>query len=65
MAMTKRHYVEVAAIFKRKLSEPYPQDERRTALLKDIAKELADMFKRDNGNFQRDKFLDACGFTDP
>lgn len=60
--MHKRHYVAIAAIFKRKLSDPYPQSDTRTAVLRDVADELAAVLKQENSLFDTDKFMSACGF---
>lgn len=60
--MSKKHYLKIAAIFKAKLGDPYPQTELRTAILKDVATSLCEVLKDDNPNFDRTRFLEACGF---
>ena len=52
--MTRKHYVAIAEIIAYRLcaKDNHPHE---------IAKRLADYFKRDNPKFDRERFLTACG----
>jgi stalled ribosome rescue protein Dom34 len=54
---TKQHYKAIAEIVKRRV------DTSTSCLISPamLSKELADYFAKDNPNFDRDKFLAACG----
>jgi hypothetical protein len=67
---SKRHYEAIAEV----LGDGFPSEVVRTGkyrtkkkFLAYDAKQLVDrfsmMFKRDNPKFNREKFIDACGFT--
>lgn len=56
--MSRKHYVEVAAILRGHIVGA-GADEAATARL--IAYDLAGMFARDNGAFDRGRFYTACG----
>ena len=65
MALSRKHYREVADMFKAerefwvdKLPEAAYVANATTFIL---ANKLATMFQHDNSNFDRDKFLEACG----
>lgn len=58
MAMSRKHFRELAAIFAEANSQASPIVDLRW-----IASEVANVCKRDNGNFDRAKFLTACGFV--
>lgn len=66
MAMSRKHYTEVAAIVRQNrqetemLGEPGEIAAARKAI-EYVAKDLAGFFKRDNSAFDRARFLDACG----
>lgn len=75
MSMSRKHYVEVAAVLNRSLNrarlvvddevvegqwEPVAYES-----LRDVAEGLAAVFGRDNGSFNRARFMDAAGFGDP
>lgn len=64
--MHKRDYEHMAAVFAQKLGPDFEglHTPQRTALLYDIAMQLAYVFKRDNPRFDRDRFLRACGFEE-
>lgn len=50
--MSRKDYEAIAAVFKaNKGDEPTRQE---------LAKDLADLFKADNPNFNRERFLQAC-----
>jgi hypothetical protein len=69
MSMTRKHYVEVAETIKR--SVEWSADEtpvRKAARLQaaqEIANGMANMFAYDNGRFDRDRFMNACGLGNP
>ena len=65
MAMSRKHYREVASIIREQWeeSERLPANERievRTSVAL-ITQGIATMFQIDNSNFDRSKFLEACG----
>jgi len=66
--MSRKHYEETAAALKWALdgapSTPVRQAVRRETV-ESIAKDLANMFRADNSNFDRAKFMDAAGVGDP
>ena len=53
--MTRKDYIAIAAVFKVR------KDRDNADALREIAYDLADVFKRDNPNFDRARFLAACG----
>jgi len=68
MAMSRKHYREVAEIIKSEREEwdtaaEYTPEQRNAvrAATFIIASGLATMFQIDNANFDRKKFLEACG----
>lgn len=66
MAMSRKHYTEVAKIIKteRELAETFSDLSAKIAVKHStnaIAEDLANFFKRDNAAFDRARFLDACG----
>jgi len=72
MAMTRKHYVEVASILKSELNElaslehlDDDEHEIATETVKSVANRLAVMFKRDNPYFDRTRFMNAAGLGDP
>jgi uncharacterized membrane protein (DUF106 family) len=60
MAMSRRHYREAADNFAREYAEATSNQQKN--LIKRLANRQADMFARDNSRFDRQRFLDACGF---
>ena len=64
MAMSRKHYREAAEAIRWSLNghpnTPVRRETRRETA-QSIATDLANMFKRDNSNFDRQKFMDACG----
>lgn len=62
MALSRKHYREIADIL-RDLPKIAPEVEPSTleTLQRELAREMADYFKRDNSNFKRDRFYDAVG----
>jgi hypothetical protein len=73
VAMSRKHYVEVAGILaaERAMAREKtkgPEAAEGWAVLeatRNLTLSLADMFKRDNGGFQREKFYDAAGVSAP
>lgn len=60
MAMSRKHYTEVAEILAAEIA--VNRDNMSVTLaIRNVALSLADMFKRDNGNFDRQRFYAACG----
>lgn len=57
--MTRKHYVEVAGILAGDLATAANEGERLK--VRGIALSLADVFKRDNARFDRQRFYDAVG----
>ena len=63
--MTRKHYIQVANIiadqmeFTRQFNNGKVEQHRRAATIQ-IATDLAGMFKRDNPQFDRERFLTAC-----
>ena len=61
--MTRKDYIAAARVIAVHTNvQTCGKDERDAAW--DIARELASMFAADNKNFNREKFLDACGCRD-
>lgn len=56
--MTKRHFIAIAAIFKR-YQDPTGDGKRQM-----LAFELASFFKQENPRFDRARFLEACGVSE-
>lgn len=65
MAMTRKYCREAAEIIRRNLPTEMelttPITRAEIAVLRQVAAELADMFKADNSNFRREQFMEACG----
>jgi hypothetical protein len=59
--MSKKHYEAIAAIFAGDYASAKNDDCRRVVV--GLALSLSDIFKRDNENFDRMRFLKACGLT--
>lgn len=59
--MTRKHFEEIAAVFNNKLRD-YPDDPVRRACLRDVAAGLCGTFAKANPQFDRRRFMDACGF---
>lgn len=60
MAMfQKRHYEAVAQLFKDRTPNRYVNDDAH-AHHDSLIEKFADMFERDNPQFQRDRFFEAC-----
>lgn len=58
---TKEHYKAIAKIIKKHYEYCQLFTGTRALAAKDIAFDLADYFATDNPQFDRDKFLAACG----
>lgn len=59
MALSKKHYEEVAAIIAYRLSRAQSPDE--VSGIEGVAMDLVHMFANDNSQFDRDRFREACG----
>jgi hypothetical protein len=57
--MSRKHYRQFAEILAAELALATDDGERR--LVRDITFSLADVFKRDNSNFDRQRFYRAVG----
>lgn len=72
MAMSKKHYVRVAAIIAAERAmartalhtRQHSKAVGKLEVTRDLALSLSDVFKADNGAFDRDRFLYAAGITD-
>jgi len=58
--MTRKHVKAIAAIIAEKGCYSEPGNER-DMVIKHIAEDLADYFASENQNFDRERFLKACG----
>ena len=56
-AMTRKHYIAIAKTFNEVAHENIDSDTWRTSV-----EAIAAMLKADNANFNRAKFLNACGW---
>ncbi|WP_156178891.1 hypothetical protein [Saccharothrix sp. ST-888] len=54
--MSRKHYREAAEILRRAAERSDPD---HVGVIRDIADSMAGMFKRDNGNFDRLRFIAA------
>lgn len=63
---TRKHYKQVAQIIRESgyNSVCNADDEIQDQLKENIAGNFADMFEQDNENFDRQQFMEACGFTE-
>lgn len=55
---TRKHYEKVVKVINRTI----PYDD--ATVRHNTIQEFADMFEDDNPNFDRDRFLKACGFSE-
>jgi len=66
--MTRKDYVAIAEVFKEQTKWLQPEiiqnEQQSYNTLRHLAKDLCDVFERDNPLFDRDRFLKACGFSD-
>ena len=62
MAASRKLYVDMASTIKRHV-EDHPDRANRLNTLESLVRDLCDDLKRDNRNFKRDLFMDACGFV--
>ena len=56
--MTRKHYKEIAEAIRIIRNQC---DGEGIGAIAELAEELANIMKRDNANFKRDLFLEACG----
>lgn len=62
--MTKKHYTAISAIIESTYNNAklYPTAaQKRCEILETVSSRLADYFATDNKNFDRTRFLQACG----
>ena len=68
MAMSRKHYIEVARIVRENLDFAGQQCSDHGASyavgVSAMARDLADMFRQDNPAFDRSRFYMACGLDD-
>lgn len=57
--LSRKHYTKIAAV----LSEEreWATSPQKDEIMRDVAISLADYFVTDNPNFDRERFLTACG----
>ena len=67
MAMSRKHYREVAEILNDHLREIKAESREpgEIEVVESIAANMAEFFKRDNGNFQYGQFYKAVGMDVP
>ena len=59
-SMSRKHYREVAnTLANRYIAHGGDSDPNARTMIEGIASDMADMFKRDNPNFDRGRFMDA------
>lgn len=63
--MSRKHFELVARIFANRIrySRSVPLTEDEVRLLKGLALDFASEFIQDNPRFDRDRFMQACGFV--
>lgn len=61
--MTRKVYQEVARIIRTEQDHQMAKFTPSESPVR-IARQLADMFEKDNEHFDREKFLEACGVSD-
>lgn len=59
--MTKKHFIKIAAAFKPYVDQT-PEIGIERGILRGLANELCDVFRETNPNFDKARFLAACGF---
>ena len=65
MAMSRKNYIEIAAIIKSNLDSLDETSINRRDQVAEVAEDLARYFKRDNGAFRYSTFFKACGLPVP
>ena len=60
--MTKKDYIKIAAILKSKRMRRTLSGEERQ-LMDLLTRDFADMLQEDNPRFDRERFLEATGYT--
>ena len=61
--MSRKHYVAVAASIRSQVDAATAADDASAILaLHRVTEDLARIFKSDNSNFDRSRFVTACGF---
>lgn len=62
--MTRKDYSAVANIIKKEMDRCDGCDDGIVLALNRIVDEMCSVFKADNPNFDKDRFLSACGFEE-
>lgn len=61
MAMSRKHYESLATVIRRVYKKfPEPNDVETRVAIRTIVLAMCDLFKSDNPNFDREKFIRAC-----
>lgn len=60
MALTKKHYKEIAQIINDEFGPHYKMHPDLVQVKAHLCSKLADYFEADNPNFNRERFMDAC-----
>lgn len=58
--MTKKHFIKIAAAFKHRLNDGRMETPEDT--LEHLALDLCGVFAEVNPNFDKQRFMNACGF---
>lgn len=66
MAMSRKHYIEVAKIIRTNLKDEYQDGMHGIGAvgISSVARDLACMFRQDNPAFDRSRFYMACGLNE-
>ena len=67
--MTRKDYQLIASVISETVNATWENDKNALiwlteTLAEKLAEELANIMKRDNANFKRDLFLEACGIDE-
>ena len=62
--MTKKDYIEIAKVINNHLFNDVRNDKRLLSnmVIASVVSELCTYFEKDNPNFDRERFISACGF---
>jgi len=63
--MTKKNYIEFANMLAGEIAlANHSKDSKRILTVENIVRSTADVFARDNGMFDRQRFYEACGMKE-